>query len=383
MKPITASILIMSLTASVAMAQTDVHCHMIPDSYMEAVKAHGMEMDEGFPIPSWSIGEHLGFMDEAGIRTAVLTMPAPQPYFGDGVESAAVCRRFNEEAAALKALHPGRFLFCAALPLPDVDRALEEAEYALEVLGADGVKLASNSDGQYLGDPELDPLMAYLNGRKAVIITHPHKPSAVNEKLIAAIPLASYEYLARLYFDLAGAATDDAIESLLTITEPSHILYGSDYPYVATPALIGGKKSLESRLAAHGLDPKDIFTDNAARLFGADIPVRAYGERIVRLAEIVVDPKRLDDYLAFAKEVGTVSMATEPGVIGLFSMQDKENPSKIYILEVYADRLAYEAHIRTAHFRKYKEGTADMVQSLRLIDTAPLLSAKLDKTAIQ
>ena len=383
MKPITASILIMTLTASVAMAQTDVHCHMIPDSYMEVVKAHGMEMDEGFPIPSWSIGDHLGFMDEAGIRTAVLTMPAPQPYFGDGVESAAVCRRFNEEAAALKALHPGRFLFCAALPLPDVDRALEEAEYALEVLGADGVKLASNSDGQYLGDPELDPLMAYLNGRKAVIITHPHKPSAVNEKLIAAVPLASYEYLARLYFDLAGAATDDAIESLLTITDPSHILYGSDYPYVAAPALISAKKSLESRLAAHGLDPKDIFTDNAARLFGADIPVRAYGEKIVRLAEIVVDPKRLDDYLAFAKEVGTVSMATEPGVIGLFSMQDKENPSKIYILEVYADRLAYEAHIRTAHFRKYKEGTADMVQSLRLIDTAPLLSAKLDKTAIQ
>ena len=383
MKPIAASLLIMSLTASVAMAQTDVHCHMIPDSYMEAVKAHGMEMDEGFPIPSWSIGEHLGFMDEAGIRTAVLTMPAPQPYFGDGVESAAVCRRFNEEAAALKALHPGRSLFCAALPLPDVDRAMEEAEYALEVLGADGVKLASNSYGQYLGDPELDPLMAYLNGRKAVIITHPHKPSAVNEKLIAAVPLASYEYLARLYFDLAGAATDDAIESLLTITEPSHILYGSDYPYVAAPALISAKKSLESRLAVHGLDPKDIFTDNAARLFGADIPVRAYGERIVRLAEIVVDPKRLDDYLAFAKEVGTVSMATEPGVIGLFSMQDKENPSKNYILEVYADRLAYEAHIRTAHFRKYKEGTADMVQSLRLIDTAPLLSAKLDKTAIQ
>lgn len=383
MKPITASILIMTLTASVAMAQTDVHCHMIPDSYMEAVKAHGMEMDEGFPIPSWSIGDHLGFMDEAGIRTAVLTMPAPQPYFGDGVESAAVCRKFNEEAAALKALHPGRFLFCAALPLPDVDRALEEAEYALEVLGADGVKLASNSYGQYLGDPELDLLMAYLNERKAVIITHPHKPSAVNEKLIAAVPLASYEYLARLYFDLAGAATDDAIESLLTITDPSHILYGSDYPYVAAPALISAKKSLESRLAAHGLDPKDIFTDNAARLFGADIPVRAYGEKIVRLAEIVVDPKRLDDYLAFAKEVGTVSMATEPGVIGLFSMQDKENPSKIYILEVYADRLAYEAHIRTAHFRKYKEGTADMVQSLRLIDTAPLLSAKLDKTAIQ
>lgn len=310
-------------------AQIDVHCHMIPDSYLEAVKAHGMEMDEGFPIPSWSAEQHLRFMDEAGIRTSVLTMPAPQPYFGDGAESARICRRFNEEAAALKALHPGRILFCAALPLPDVQKALEEAKYALEVLGADGVKLATNCYGQYLGDPELEPLMAYLNSRKAVIITHPHKPSAANDKLIAAVPLASYEYLAettrailnmvahdvlvryselkvvvphcgsflpnalprfkgllpvmikqgymqpvdvdanlsRLYFDLAGAATDDAIDMLLTITEPSHILYGSDYPYVAAPALVGAKKALEARLASHGLDPKDIFSDNAKLLF--------------------------------------------------------------------------------------------------------------------
>ncbi len=169
---------------------------MIPDSYLETIKAHGMEMDEGFPIPAWKVEEHLKFMDEAGIRTSVLTMPAPQPYFGDGAQSAVICRRFNEEAAMLKALHPDRFLFCAALPLPDVDRALQEAKYAREVLGADGVKLATNSFGQYLGDPELEPLMVYLDSRKAVIITHPHKPSSVNDKLIASVPLASYEYLA-------------------------------------------------------------------------------------------------------------------------------------------------------------------------------------------
>lgn len=310
-------------------AQIDLHSHMIPDSYLEAVKAHGMEMDEGFPIPSWSADAHLKFMDEAGIQTSVITMPAPQPYFGDSAESAAVCRIFNEEAAALKALHPGRFLFCAALPLPDVEAAIKEAEYALEVLGADGVKLATNSYGQYLGDEELEPLMAYLNSRKAVIITHPHKPSAVNDKLIDTVPLASYEYLAettrailnmvahdvlvrypelkvvvphcgsflpnalprfkgllpvmvkqgymqpidvdaniaRLYFDLAGAATDDVIETLLTITEPSHILYGSDYPYVAAPALIGAKKSLEARLPSHGLCPEDVLSNNANNLF--------------------------------------------------------------------------------------------------------------------
>ena len=400
-------------TCIIGNAQIDVHCHMIPDSYLSAVKAHGMEMDEGFPIPEWNVKDHLRFMEEAGIKTSVLTMPAPQPYFGDGAESAAICRKFNEEAAALKALYPKRFLFCAALPLPDVDKAIEEAKYALEVLGADGIKLASNSYGQYLGDPELEPLMAYLNSRNAVIITHPHKPSAANDKLIAAVPLASYEYLAEttrailnmvahdvlvrypnlkvvvphcgsflpnalprfkgllpvmvkqgymqtvdvdanishLYFDLAGAATDDTIESLLTIAEPSHILYGSDYPYVAAPALVGAKKSLEARLASHGLDPQDIFTKNAARLFGADIPVRKYGDRIVRLAEIEVFPDKLEEYLSFAEEVGRVSMATEPGVIGLFSMRDKSDSS--------------------------------MVKSLKLIDTNPLVTATLKKSAIR
>ena len=76
-------------------------------------------------------------------------------------------------------------------------------------------------------------------------------------------------------------------------------------------------------------------------------------------------------------------MATEPGVIGLFSMQDKEDPYRIYILEVYADQKAYQSHLKTAHFKKYKEGTADMVKSLKLTDTNPMVTAKLDKTAIK
>lgn len=433
----------MLLTASGLWAQVDVHSHAVTASYQEFVKAHGAEMDEGFPIPGWNEEEHLAFMDRAGIETSVLTMPAPQPWFGDGAESAAFCRKYNEECAALKTRYPGRFLFCASLPLPDVDRAVEEAVYALDVLGADGVKLASNSYGQYLGDPELEPLMAVLNERQAVIITHPHKPSAVNDKLVAEVPLASYEYLAEttravlnmvahdvlvrypdlkvvvphcgsflpnalprfkgllpvmvgqgymqpvdvdanvscLYFDLAGAATDDAVRSLLTITSADHLLYGSDYPYVAAPALVSAKESLARRLPAMGLDPQAVLADNARRLFGADIPVREYGERLVRLAEIEVVPEKLASYLEYAAEVGRVSMAVEPGVIALFSMQDKSDPCKVYILEVYADTEAYQAHIRTAHFRKYKEGTADMVRSLKLIDTDPLVMAEFVKKA--
>ena len=59
----------------------------------------------------------------------------------------------------------------------------------------------------------------------------------------------------------------------------------------------------------------------------------------------------------------------------------ESNPCKIYILEVYADREAYQAHLQTAHFRKYKEGTADMVKSLKLIDTNPLVTAEFLKKA--
>ncbi len=438
MKKHIATIILMALSTLPTLAQIDIHSHAITENYIDFVKANGAEMDEGFPIPSWNLERHIAFMDKAGIQTSVLTMPAPQPYFGDAKASANVCRRFNEECTALKARYPGRFMFCAALPLPDVESALREAKYALETLGADGVKLATNSYGQYLGDPALDTLMAYLDAQNAVIILHPHKPSAVNAQLIADVPMASYEYLSettrtilnmiahnvlvryphlkvvvphcgsflpnalprfrsllpvmikqgymqpvdvdanlsRLYYDLAGAPTDEVIDALLTITTPDHILYGSDYPYVAEQVLVGGKTALENRLASHGLNPQDIFTDNARRLFGENIPLRQYGERIVRLAEIEVVPEFLEEYLAFAKEVGETSVKVEPGVLTLFSMQEKENPYKIHILEIYADKEAYQRHLQTAHFKKYKEGTAKMVKLLKLIDTNPLAGMK-------
>ena len=178
--------------------------------------------------------------------------------------------------------------------------------------------------------------------------------------------------LSHLYYDLAGAPTDEVLDALLTITTPDHFLYGSDYPYVAEPVLISGKQTLESRLASHGLNPKDVFTDNARRLFGESIPLRQYGEKIVRLAEIEVVSEYLEEYMAFAKEVGETSVKVEPGVLTLFSMQTKENPCKIYILEIYADQEAYQSHIQTAHFKKYKEGTDQMVKSLKLIDVNPL-----------
>ena len=183
------------MTFSVQAQQTvDVHTHIIIPEYVEMLKAHGAELEETFPLPTWDVERHIAFMDSAGIRTAVLTMPAPQPYYGDAKESAECIRRVNEVSAKVKQQYPGRFKFCAALPLPDVDAAIREAIYALDTLGADGVKLATNSRGRYLGDEELDPLMKVLDERNAVIIIHPHRPTPYPEEIIATTPLAMYEY---------------------------------------------------------------------------------------------------------------------------------------------------------------------------------------------
>ena len=194
-RQITAVLLGTALALSAGAQQAvDVHTHIIIPEYVEVLKAHGAELEETFPLPAWNAERHIAFMDSAGIRTAVLTMPAPQPYYDDVGESAECIRRVNEASAKVKQQYPDRFKFCASLPLPDVDAAIREAVYALDTLGADGVKLATNSRGQYLGDEELDLLMEVLNERHAVIIIHPHRPTPYPEGIIATTPLAMYEY---------------------------------------------------------------------------------------------------------------------------------------------------------------------------------------------
>ena len=93
---------------------------------------------------------------------------------------------------------------------------------------------------------------------------------------------------------------------------------------------------------------------------------------IVRLSKIKVNPDYLDDYMKYAVEVGTVSLQTEPGVLTMYAVVDKENPCNITILETYASQNDYRKHIASEHFQKYKQGTLHMVDSLVLDDVTPL-----------
>ena len=93
---------------------------------------------------------------------------------------------------------------------------------------------------------------------------------------------------------------------------------------------------------------------------------------IVRLSKIHVNPDYLDEYMRYAVEVGTISLETEPGVLTMYAVADKENPCNITILETYASQEAYKSHIASEHFQKYKQGTLQMVDSLLLDDVTPL-----------
>ena len=93
----------------------------------------------------------------------------------------------------------------------------------------------------------------------------------------------------------------------------------------------------------------------------------------VRVAEIEIDPTQIEPYRAAAKEQIEAAVRLEPGVLALYSVADKENPSRVWVFEMYADVDAYKSHLETAHFQKYKTITQDMVKSLKLRDTIPIL----------
>ena len=89
---------------------------------------------------------------------------------------------------------------------------------------------------------------------------------------------------------------------------------------------------------------------------------------MVRIAEVEVEEAALEQYLANLKEEAKASVNLEPGVVSIFPMYEKASPTKIRILEIYASREAYESHLKTVHFLKYKTATLEMVKSLVLVE---------------
>jgi aminocarboxymuconate-semialdehyde decarboxylase len=307
----------------------DVHQHVIPDFYWEASNEEGNAAG-GINPPRWSLDGAIAYLDEAGIDVAVPSISTPGVHFGNDGAARTLARRVNEYLAEIKRDRPDRFGGFASLPLPDVEGALEQLEYALDVLGLDGVSLMSNAGGTYLGDSRFDPVFAELQRRGAVVFVHPNAspdptahtlglPDALLDypadtsraiaklhysNTFARTPDVRYvfshaggtipflaprfgivdamdvipgaaergpfsETAKRLYWDTASAFGDHVLHLLRSVTGLSNVVFGTDYPYPHDEISIGGLRSVQGTAELSDDERRAILGGTAQRLIPA------------------------------------------------------------------------------------------------------------------
>lgn len=126
-----------------------------------------------------------------------------------------------------------------------------------------------------------------------------------------------------------------------------------------------------------------VFSASAIALAALFITVRntpaQTPDRLVRIAELEIDRGQLQQYTAALREEIETSIRTEPGVLSLYAVALKDDPAKIRLLEIYAGAAAYQAHLASPHFKKYKSATQGMVKSLKLFETEPILLGSKNK----
>jgi predicted TIM-barrel fold metal-dependent hydrolase len=276
-------------TAPAKPQRIDVHHHISPPVWVEALKKAGLDSP---PVTNWTPQRSLDDMDKAGVATAITSPTLPGVGFLPPAEAAAVARASNEFAAKLAGDYKGRFGRFAQLPMPYVDETLKEIEYALDTLKADGVAFLTSYGDKYLGDPSFAPVWDELNRRKATVFTHPTDPKCCSANLAGFSPIyieygtdttrtvaslifnrtadrcpdvnfifchgggsvtaltdrftvqmiANPKYkdftgegvaaqLKRFYYDTAQASNPIAMAGLTKLVDPTQIVFGTDYPY--------------------------------------------------------------------------------------------------------------------------------------------------------
>lgn len=262
----------------------DTHHHAVPDFYRRWLDRHGADAG-GQPVPRWTPEASRRHMKLTGVRTAVLSVAAPQVQPGSRADARALARDLNEHLHGLVAADPGVFGFFATLPLPDAEGALDELGFALDRLAADGVCLLANYGGVYLGEAAYEPLWRELDARGAVVFVHPAPlpgpavpglpphaadylldvtraalnlarhgvltryprirfllahaggfvPFAAGRLAAAASPrgnpIEGFRLLRRFWFDTASSGTPYALPSLLRFAAKGRVTYGSDFPF--------------------------------------------------------------------------------------------------------------------------------------------------------
>lgn len=300
----------------------DTHHHFLPKVYVDAVGMDDLAkvMPDRKP-PNWSPSASLALMDEFGIEKSILSMG----WLAALDDPAPLYRQCNEAAAELVRDHPGRFGSFACLPLPDVDAALKEVAYSLDILAADGFVVFTNYAGRYLGDQNFWPLWEELDRRGTTVFIHPSKPpyalqgqppesvleflfettrtaaSLVGAGVLRRCPNIRFilshaggtlPYVAarlagglrmapgteerigdpllafrQFWFDIALSMNETQITALLSIADPSHLTFGTDYPMAPRFFLEANVRTF-NEMAIDETLRRQISRDNARSLLG-------------------------------------------------------------------------------------------------------------------
>lgn len=158
-------------------SKIDVHHHIVPEEYIQALKECGVFDSAGLKIKSTTAEDSIKFMDENNIEVAICSISEPVTIpIKDRQKAASLARKLNQIEKSYIDKYPNRFGAFASLPLPFIEESLEEIHYALDILKLDGVGLLSNYEDKFLGDPIFDPIFEELNKRNATIFIHPSTP---------------------------------------------------------------------------------------------------------------------------------------------------------------------------------------------------------------
>ncbi len=274
------------------LGRVDVHHHLFPPFYIEAMK--DQLAANGFTLRQWSPAISLDIMDKHGIATAFVSpvQRLVMDSMSDRDEKGrTLARKHNEYGAQMVRDYPTRFGHFATLPLPDTDGSLKEIAYALDVLKADGIALWTSYMDKWMGDPSFAPVYEELNRRNAVVFVHPARASCCRN-----LPGQS----GIIEYDIDTAR---AIDSLLwdgTLAKNPNIRFifshsGGAFPVLAARIVDDFPKNRASN-APHGVDYefKKLYFDTAHAgrapaldalkdlvpvsqiLYGSDAPIRTY-----------------------------------------------------------------------------------------------------------